>query len=176
MTWKSHIAIASAVSIPFNPLYVPFAIAGSTAPDWIEYLLKFFGIRVRHRGATHYLYIPILIIIFSIFIEYDFLLWFGIGYFTHWFADSMTVSGVPLSQFDNHKIHFFGGKMRTGDPLEYIIAFGLLATSLVFVKPTIEYIDPRKHKFNPYYMNYRALHEDKIIDNKTMREHRFDLF
>ena len=176
MTWKSHIAIASAVTLPFGLPYLPLSIAGSTAPDWIEFLLKFFGVRVRHRGATHYLYIPIAIIILGVSTENGFLLWFGIGYLTHWIADSMTVSGVPISQFDKHKIHFFGGKMRTGEPLEYIIAFGILAVSIFFVKPTVDYINPDKHQFNPYYINWRKLHDDHIIDNKTMREHRFDLF
>jgi inner membrane protein len=176
MTWKSHIAIATAVTLPFGMPYLPFSVAGSTAPDWSEWILKFFGVRVKHRGATHYLYVPLIIIAFGIGIDNAFVLWFGIGYLTHWIADSMTVSGVPISQFDKHKIHFFGGKMRTGDPLEYVIAFGLLAVSVVFVKPTIDYINPNEHKFNPYYINWRKLHDDKIIDNKTMREHRFDLF
>jgi len=65
MTWKSHMAIATAVTMPFNPMAIPVALAGSTAPDWTEWILKFFGIRVQHRGATHYLYIPLLIIAFS---------------------------------------------------------------------------------------------------------------
>ena len=60
MTWKSHIAIATAITLPFNPMAVPVAVLGSTAPDWSEWILKFFGIRVQHRGATHYLYIPLL--------------------------------------------------------------------------------------------------------------------
>jgi len=44
MTWKSHIAIATAVTIPFNPSALGVAILGSTAPDWSEWILKFFGI------------------------------------------------------------------------------------------------------------------------------------
>ena len=177
MTWKSHSAIATACALPFAPLYVPFAVAGSTAPDWAEWVLKFFGIRVKHRGATHYLYIPIIIMTIGLISGLWFLFWFGLGYLTHWIADSMTVSGVPISQWDNHKIHFFGGKIRTGEPIEYFISFGLLAVAVVFVKPTIDYITPNEiHEFNPYYINWRKLHEEKIIDNKTMREHRFDLF
>jgi inner membrane protein len=70
MTWKSHIAIATAIALPFNPMAIPIAVIGSTAPDWSEWVLKFFGIRVQHRGATHYLYIPLLIIAFSFIFDY----------------------------------------------------------------------------------------------------------
>jgi inner membrane protein len=183
MTWKSHIAIATAITIPFNPQQLPFAILGSTAPDWIEYILKFFGIHVEHRGVTHYLYIPLIFILLGIF--HDIFYWFGIGYFTHWFADSLTKSGVPISQFDTHRIHFFGGKITTGEPLEYIIAFGLLAISVTFVKPNMDLLkdltikkEETKEiiKYNPYYNDYRELYKKEIIDPKTMKENRFKLF
>jgi len=176
MTWKSHIAIATAITLPFNPMMLPASILGSTAPDWIEYILKFFGVRVRHREETHYLYIPVLIIFFSFAITSNIVFWFGIGYLTHWIADSMTISGVPVSQYDSHKIHFFGGRLRTGDIMEYIIAFGLLAVSVLIVKPSIDTIDPKTPTFNAYYMNYRELYDNKIIDEKTMKENRFNMF
>jgi len=176
MTWKSHIAIATAVTLPFNPTAIPFAILGSTAPDWSEWILKFFGITVQHRGATHYLYVPLTIMFIGL-ASYDYLYWFGVGYFTHWFADSMTKSGVPLSQFDNHKIHFFGGKIRTGEPIEYVIAFGLLLFSVLVVQPSMGMIKgDEESKFNAYYMDYRDLNEKGIIDNKTYKENRFKLF
>jgi inner membrane protein len=38
MTWKSHIAIATAVTLPFNPMAIPVAALGSTAPDWSEWI------------------------------------------------------------------------------------------------------------------------------------------
>jgi len=59
--------------------------------------------------------------------------WFGIGYLTHWVADSMTISGVPISPYDKHKIHLFGGKLRTGDMGEYIISFSLLAVAVFII-------------------------------------------
>ena len=177
MTWKSHIAIASAVTLPFNPAMIPIASVGATAPDWIEHILKFFGVIVKHRGATHYLYIPILIILLSFLIDFqNMLFWFGVGYLTHWFADSLTISGVPVSQFDNHRIHFFGGKIRTGEPLEFVIAFGFLAVSVVLVKPSLNILENSENKFNAYYIEYRQLYEKKIIDEKTMIENRFKLF
>jgi inner membrane protein len=184
MTWKSHIAIATAIALPFGTQYLPFAILGSTAPDWIEWILKFFGIHIEHRGATHYLYIPILIILFGALFGYGFILWFGIGYFTHWFADSLTISGVPISQFDNNRIHFFGGKIRTGETTEYVISFSLLLISALIFTPnynnllnSIKKEDTQEaYKFNLYFIDYRELHEKKIIDNKTAKENRFKLF
>ena len=54
MTWKSHIAIATACAIPFNPALIPAAALGSTAPDWSEWVLKFFGVQVQHKEMIHY--------------------------------------------------------------------------------------------------------------------------
>ena len=180
MTWKSHIAIASAVTLPFNPYMLPFSVLGSTAPDWSEFILKFFGIRVQHRGATHYLYIPILIIIIGIVTTYP-VMWFGIGYLTHWIADSMTISGVPLSQYDKHRIHFFGGKIRTGESLEYMIAFGLLALSITITQPSLQMFKENNdelkiREFNAFYIDYKNLYENHIIDEKTYRQHRWKFF
>ena len=178
MTWKSHIAIATAVTLPFNPALIPATSLGATAPDWSEYILNFFGIDVEHRGFTHYLYIPILIIGLSFLFDFrNIIFWFGVGYLTHWVADALTPSGVPISQFDNHRIHFFGGKIKTGSLMEYILAFGFLFFVVSLVKP----IDMLKTKdfdnyFNAYFIDYKELYDNKIIDEKTYKEHRFDLF
>jgi len=178
MTWKSHTAIAVACTLPFNPSAVPATVLGSTAPDWLEWVLKFFGISVEHRGFTHYLYIPLFIILLSFAIDFkNIIFWFGIGYLTHWVADALTPSGVPVSQFDNYRIHFFGGKIKTGSPIEYALAFGFLFFVATLIKP----LDLLKHKqdlnyFNVFYIDYKKLYEQKIIDEKTYKEHRFKLF
>ena len=179
MTWKSHIAIATACAIPFNPALVPAAVLGSTAPDWSEWILRFFGVQVKHRGMTHYLYIPVAIIILSFFLDFqNIMFWFGVGYLTHWVADALTPSGVPISQYDNHRIHFFGGKIKTGSFMEYILAFGFLLLVISLVKP----LDMLKNKndlnnnFNVYFNDYGKMYNQKIIDEKTYKEHRFDLF
>jgi len=111
--------IAVGVVLPFNPALLVPAVVGSTAPDWSEWILKFFGIQVEHRRETHYLLVPLAIMFLgALIIPFSTLgsvvYWFGIGYLTHWFADSLTISGVPLSPWDRHRIHFFGGKLRTG--------------------------------------------------------------
>jgi len=183
MTWKSHTAIATAVVLPFNPTLLVVTNLGATAPDWIEYILKFFGITVEHRGETHYLMIPVLLIIFSFFFDYKgIIFWFGIGYFTHWFADSLTISGVPISPWDNSKVHFFGGKIRTGEMMEYIISFSLLAMSVTIAKPLIEnsisYLsdDNSTKSFNAFSIDYHDLNKKHIIDNSELLENRFKFF
>jgi inner membrane protein len=180
MTWKSHVAIAAAVTIPFNPALLPAAALGATAPDWSEWVLKFFGIRVTHRGATHYLIVPLGIIAISFIIDFqNIIFWFGIGYLTHWIADSMTISGVPLSPYDRNKIHLFGGKLRTGDMTEYIISFSLLAVVLLIFNPTKAYLtaDEKKPiKYNPYFIDYNDLYDRQIIDERSFLEKRFKLF
>lgn len=182
MTWKSHIAIATAVTLPFNPMAIPIAALGSTAPDWSEWILKFFNIRVQHRGATHYLYIPLLIIALSFLFDYkNIIFWFGIGYLTHWIADSFTISGVPLSQFDKHKIHLFGGKLRTGQSTEYLISYSLLGLSILLSSNNISNFSLFSKEneaivFQKFNIDYSDLHEKNVIDNKEMIENRFKFF
>lgn len=177
MTWKSHTAIALGCTLPFNPIGIPFALLGSTAPDWSEWILKFFGINVAHRGFTHYLYIPIILIILGL-IFHKFLFWFGIGYLTHWFADSLTRMGVPISQWDNHRVHFFGGKIVTGQPLEYIVSFTFLFISIAISQSSILHTikGDREETFNAYYTEYAELYDKSIIDEKTYKMNKFKLF
>lgn len=175
MTWQSHIAIATAITMPFSPGLIPIAALGSTAPDWLEYILNFIGHKVQHRGVTHYLYIPLFIILFSLIFDFNsFLFWFGIGYFSHWFADALTPSGVPISQFNKFRVHLFGGKIKTGSIIEYILAFGFLIMMLNFINPINQL--KNNNSFNAYFMNYKTLFDKKIIDEKTYFEHRFKLF
>ena len=54
MKWVNHIAIAGTVTAVWRPELVPLAVLGSTAPDWLEWLLQLAGRRVRHRTVTHY--------------------------------------------------------------------------------------------------------------------------
>ncbi|MDD2782391.1 metal-dependent hydrolase [Sulfuricurvum sp.] len=176
MTWKSHTAIAIAIALPFSPASLPAVIIGATAPDWLEYVAKFFGVHVKHRQETHYLIIPIMLIALSFLIDFRAILfWFGIGYLSHWFADSLTITGVPITPNDKHKIHLLGGKIKTGEPLEYIVAFGLLIASVSISSNAIELLN-QEHGFNKYHMDYGYLQKNGIIDNKEALETRFKLF
>lgn len=180
MTWKSHVAIATAITLPFNPAALVASNLGATAPDWLEHVLKFFGVRIEHRGATHYLIVPIIIIAISFIVDYkNMLFWFGIGYLSHWFTDALTITGVPISPWDNSRIHFFGGKLRTGDMLEYIIAFSLLALSLTIAKPMLNLFKTEEKTevgFKVFGMDYDDLNKKNIIDNKEYLERRFKFF
>ena len=78
-----------------------------------------------------------------------------------------------------NRIHLFGGKLRTGDAMEYIITFSLLAISLMVFNPMKQYLlndNNKPLKFNVYYINYKDLYERNIIDEKTYFEKRFKLF
>lgn len=176
MTWKSHIAIATALTLPFNPAAIPAAALGATAPDWLEWVLKFFGHEFPHRGATHYLIWPLAIIAASFIIDWHGLVfWFGVGYLSHWLADALTIAGVPISPKDKHKVHLLGGKLRTGDTAEYVLSFGLLAASAMISGDVLTYLDGGHH-FNKYHMDYDYLEEVGIIDHKEAVETRFKLF
>lgn len=190
MTWKSHIAIAAAVTLPLNPAMLPAAILGSTAPDWSEWILKFFNKRVEHRGFTHYLVIPLGIILAGAVLSllptafplWLLVLWFGVGYLTHWFADACTVTGVPVAPGAAHRVHFFGGALRTGDFAEYVWSFGLLALSVLVFMPNMErlsfgMVESRSvMDFSVYHIDYGDLYEKGIIDELEYRENRWRLF
>ena len=167
MKWASHIAVAAALTIPINPAALPFSALGATAPDWLEFVLKIFGIKVKHRGVTHQLLSIVIFFILALLLSVyigTFLAWFAFGALTHWFCDALTVTGVPVSPFSQHNTTLFGGKIRTGEPKEYFIAFGF------FVTPS------RDLTFNQYFMNYQKLYNLKIIDEKELKELRWKFF
>lgn len=179
MKWTSHIAIATAIQIPLNPLYIPVAAAGATAPDWLESILKILGIKVAHRTITHQLLNILILVIFgiAIFRYFQAPFYFALGAFTHWLADSLTRTGVPISHWSKHNTTLFGGVLRTGEFKEYILAFSFLAFSLFLFKPNL--LDIKNEielKFNAYLINYRELYELQIIDQKELKENRFKLF
>jgi len=185
MTWLSHTTIATAVALPFNPAAIPIAVAGSTAPDWMEGLLKPFMPHLKHRKETHYLFFWIFAFALSFLIDYrDILFWFTLGGITHILADSLTISGVPLSPWSKTKFHLFGGalkessfyKFRTGGQSEYIIAFSMLVIAIMLNNPINMLAKDNHNNFNPYMFNYRELHSDKIIDSKEYKENRFNFF
>ncbi len=53
MKWQNHIIIGASFGAVINPVVIPVAVLGSTAPDWLEYLLKIIGYKVKHRTVTH---------------------------------------------------------------------------------------------------------------------------
>ena len=118
MKWINHIAIAGATTAVINPVLVPVAILGSTAPDWLEWVIKAVtGQDVKHRGVTHYVLGWFVALLFALLL-WDFhviLAAFFWGGLTHVLADSMTVSGVPFAPNSERRFHLLGGRLRTGE-------------------------------------------------------------
>jgi inner membrane protein len=191
MTWLSHSSIATAIALPLSPAHIPVIVLGSTAPDWIEYVLNALGLNVEHRKETHYVVLWLFLICLSFFIDFNSMLfWFAIGGLSHVLEDSLTVSGVPFSPYSTHRFHLFGGalsessfyRFRTGSMVEYIIAFSILGASVFLVNPFSNFIqnynksEEQKSKFNAYYMDYKKLYEEGVIDEKEYKELRFKMF
>ena len=55
MRWVSHVLIGGSVCALWQPVWVPVAVLGATAPDWLEWLGRSHAPlgRAHHRGATH---------------------------------------------------------------------------------------------------------------------------
>ena len=116
MKWINHLAIAGATTALVNPALVPVALLGSTAPDWLEWVLEKFGRRVRHRTLTHIVLYWVMVLGFALLL-WDFkgvLAAFAWGGLSHVLADSFTVTGVPFSPLSDRRFHLFGGRLRTG--------------------------------------------------------------
>ena len=128
MKWQNHIIIGASFGAVINPLIIPVAVLGSTAPDWLEYVLKICGYRVKHRTVTHVLlYWLAGIAFFKLVIDWHAVgLGFCVGGFSHVIADTFTIAGVPFSPTSDARFHLFGGKLRTGNAGEYVVA-GIIA-------------------------------------------------
>ena len=71
----------------------------------LEFVLKIFGIKVKHRGVTHQLLSIVIFFILALLLSVyigTFLAWFAFGALTHWFCDALTVTGVPILPFSQH--------------------------------------------------------------------------
>lgn len=178
MKWQNHIIIGASFGAIINPLVIPAAILGATAPDWIEYILKIVGYRVRHRTVTHVvMYWVMAMLFFWLVIDYrHWGLGFAIGGFSHVIADSFTIAGVPFSPISDARFHLFGGKLRTGNAGEYIVA-GLIALSCV----TWIYYSPTSFKnsyevgtsgFMPFFYDWKKEYDTGIVDGSEWKENR----
>jgi inner membrane protein len=173
MKWISHILISGAVCAVFNPMALPAAIAGATAPDWSEKVINktYRQNKVKHRGVTHYLLVWALIAAVAwAGLDYkNYLFWFAIGGVTHWFCDALTVQGVPLGWMSDRRMTLFGGKVITGSAAEYTIA-ALFVIAAVFV------VHSRSHEsgFIPFFYNWEKHYENGLIDGHEWRTNRYD--
>ena len=89
--------------------------------------LQFF---VKHRGAFHsFTFLFLLTFLFLIFVP-RIALGFFIGYASHLFADSLTISGIAPFFPWKRKIFW---KIRTGGKIEKILFFVLLIVNLLLI-------------------------------------------
>lgn len=147
---------------------------GSTAPDWIEFLLRFGGYNIKHRGATHVVLYWVLGLVLGFMPGFSvggILIAFCYGGLTHVFCDSLTSMGVPLTWWSLYRRHLFGGKFTTGQPGEYMVGFG---TALVCAT-LISVYNPSTGE-SPFFRNYPRQYNDGAVDLHEWRERRFEFF
>lgn len=177
MKWVSHVVMAAAVTAVFNPGAVPAAVLGSTAPDWMEWVITGLrrGRKVKHRGITHYFAAWVLLAAFAWFV-WDWrgwVFWFAVGGAVHWFCDALTVSGAPLGWWSDRRMTLFGGKVITGSATEYaIVAAVVLACALVIWQRADA---TQGGAFWPFFYNWPGLYERGLIDGHEWRTHRFNV-
>jgi inner membrane protein len=171
MKWLNHSLIAGSVCAVVSPPLVAAAVAGSTAPDWMEHLIKLTGIHIKHRSTTHiFTHWFLAALAFTFLWDYQGIgaafFWGGIS---HILTDAMTVTGVPFSPYSDRRFHLFGGRFRTGEPLEYAIAAVVVAMCMLVMN-----INPSEG-FAPFFYDWKGMYEQGVIDAHEWKTNRFKL-
>lgn len=174
MRWISHIAIAGSICAVFNPIAVPAAVLGSTAPDWIEMLRRVFerNKKVKHRAGTHYLVAWIGLAVAARLL-WDFqgmLFWFALGGAVHWVCDALTVTGAPVGWWSDRRVTLFGGKVKTGGTAEYVITGLVVLTCAVLIWAR----STTPGGFIPFFYHWGQHYEDGLIDGTEWKANRFN--
>lgn len=175
MKWFSHITVAASTAALVNPALVPVVALGATAPDWLERLYKIAtgGRQLRHRGPTHYMAAWLVCLAFGLFL-YDYHHWFaGFAYggLSHVMLDACTITGVPFSPLSMQRVHFLGGRIRTGDHNEYIfvaVVFVVCLTLVRFTAPHVGYV--------PFFTDWEGLHKRGLVSAYEWKQNRFRWF
>ena len=165
----NHLLISTAITAAINPISVPTAILGSVFPDIGERMFKM----KNHRKETHYVLYWAFATLCTFYI-YDYngiLFGFFFGGLIHVLADSMTPTGVPFSPWSESKLHLFGGKVRIGSQLEYVISF-----AVVVICGFIIYRTNFVSVFSPYFFPWSASYQEGFVDGYEWRVNRFKLF
>jgi inner membrane protein len=171
MKWLNHMLIAGSICAVVSPPHVAICLAGSTAPDWMEGAFKLFGRHVKHRGVTHIL-THWLLAATALTLIWDYngigtaFAWGGV---IHILTDAMTVTGVPFSPYSDRRFHLFGGRFRTGDPVEYAISAVVLMLCLMFMNLSSD------NGFAPFFYDWKGLYESGVIDAQEWKANRFRL-
>lgn len=175
MRWVSHIAIAGSICAVFNPVAVPAAVLGSTAPDWFEFVKRavYRNRQVKHRGSTHYLagWIAAMLVAHLVWDWAGWVFWFATGGAIHWFCDALTVSGAPVGWWSDHRVTLFGGKVKTGDSTETIITVLVVVACavLIWMRTTTP------GGFIPFFYQWGEYFDRGLVDGLEWRTNRFNV-
>lgn len=173
MKWINHTLIAGSVCAVISPPLVAPCVLGATAPDWLEWVSKVTGKPIKHRTTTHIFTHWLVFAIFAtlVFDFHGILSAFAWGGVSHILTDAMTVSGVPFSPYSDRRFHLFGGRFRTGDPVEYAISaavvllcFGIIA----LIGTSGDYI--------PFFPDWAQRYEHGLADAKEWKDNRWRFF
>lgn len=171
MKWFNHMIIAGTTTAVVAPELVPVAILGSTAPDWIEWISKSLGNPIKHRTTTHIVMYWVLGLLFG-FLVFDFhgiISAFSYGGLTHVLADSLTIMGVPFTPFSDRRFNLLGGRLRTGEAGEYLVAGSIGAVCFVLASQLHTVSD-----FFPFFYGWGDLYQQGIIDGYEWKKNRFN--
>jgi inner membrane protein len=171
MKWVNHIAIGGAVTAVIKPELVPLAVLGSTAPDWLEWVLQLLGRRVGHRTVTHYVIYWVMGIFFGVFVwDYHHIITaFSAGGLSHVFADSLTIMGVPLGWWSDTKHHLFGGRLRTGNMGEYWVTGAIVIFCVAVGIMTKQWNDT----YAPFFFDWAGYYKDGLVSAAEWKTNRF---
>lgn len=175
MKWINHLAIAGATTAIAAPALVPAALLGSTAPDWLEWVIKATGNDIKHRGNTHIVlyWLGGLAFALGLWDFHGLLAAFCWGGLTHVLADALTVSGVPFAPNSERRFHLFGGRLRTGESGEYGVAWGIAGVCLLVA---VMFKPDGNSAWYPFFYDWKHLYETGVIDAKEWKDNRLKFF
>lgn len=173
MRWISHIAVGGATCAVVAPELAPVAVLGATSPDWIEWICAAVGKPQPHRGPTHYVlgWIALFVIALAVWDWHGVLAAFAWGGLTHVICDSFTVTGVPLAPWSDRRFHLAGGRLRTGDPGEYVFT-GVVVVICAALAITFGGLSDG---FAPFFYNWSEMYQNGVIDGSEWKANRWKL-
>ncbi|CAK2040363.1 inner membrane protein [Vibrio crassostreae] len=171
MKWLNHTLIAGAICAVVSPPHVAVCVAGATAPDWFEYVLKVGNRHIKHRGPTHvFMHWLLAALAFTLVWDYHGIgMAFAWGGVSHILTDAMTVSGGPFSPYSDRRFHLFGGRFRTSDPIEYAISAGVVVVCIALSHLT------GGHGLAPFFYDWGGMYQEGVIDGLEWKTNRFRL-
>ena len=94
---------------------------------------------------------------------------FAYGGLTHVMADSLTIMGVPLTPFSDRRWNFMGGRLKTGESGEFIVAGGIAMVCFFTASQLYTASD-----FFPFFYHWGDLYNRGIIDAYEWKQNRLN--